>query len=371
MKIAYIYDAIYPWVKGGAEKRVYEIARRMVDRGHEVHWFGLKWWEGENDIVMEGINLHGVGKWDNLYVDGRRSVKEGLYFGMKILMGFKGDFDVIDCQEFPYFPCFSAKIHSLFKSKLVITWHEVWADYWYEYLGWKGMFGKFIEKLTAKLTDNNIAVSEMTKRNLEDIGKKKVEVIPNGIEFKSIQKIRESGERSDIIFAGRLIKEKNIDILIKTIKTIKEEIPDIRCFIIGDGPERMKLEKYVLDFELRENVEFLGFLEKHDDVISYMKSSKVFVLSSTREGFGIVALEANACGLPVITINHERNAVKELIKDGTNGFLCGLTEEEISEKIILALSEGMGKKCIDTSKRYDWSAIIENYDSFLKEITVN
>ncbi|MCL0050604.1 hypothetical protein M1N22_01970 [Dehalococcoidia bacterium] len=115
MKIAYIYDAVYPWIKGGAEKRVYEISKRLVVRGHEVHWFGLKWWDGENDIVKDGVYLQGIGKWDNLYADGRRSIKEGLYFGIKTLTGLKGDFDIIDCQEFPYFPCFTAKVHSLFK----------------------------------------------------------------------------------------------------------------------------------------------------------------------------------------------------------------------------------------------------------------
>ena len=109
MKITYVYDAVYPWIKGGAEKRIYEISKRLVERGHEVHWFGMKWWDGEKDIVKDGIHLHGIGEWDDLYVDGRRSIAEGIYFGLKTLTGLKGDFDVIDCQEFPYFPCFSAR----------------------------------------------------------------------------------------------------------------------------------------------------------------------------------------------------------------------------------------------------------------------
>lgn len=119
MKIAYVYDAIYPWIKGGAEKRVYEISKRLVERGHDVHWFGIKWWEGERDIVKDCIHLHGIGKWDNLYVNGRRSIKEGLYFGIKTLTELKGDFDVIDCQEFPYFSCFSAR--RFFIDYLILT----------------------------------------------------------------------------------------------------------------------------------------------------------------------------------------------------------------------------------------------------------
>ncbi len=42
MKIAFIYDAVYPWIKGGAEKRIYEIGRRLADK-HEVHWYGIRW----------------------------------------------------------------------------------------------------------------------------------------------------------------------------------------------------------------------------------------------------------------------------------------------------------------------------------------
>jgi glycosyltransferase involved in cell wall biosynthesis len=371
MKIAYVYDAVYPWIKGGAEKRIYEISKRLVERGHEVHLFGIKWWEGERDIAVDRVYLHGIGKWDNLYVEGRRSIKEGLYFGFKTLTGLKGDFNVIDCQEFPYFSCFSAKMISwLKKSKLVITWHEVWGDYWFEYLGKKGIFGRSVEKLTTKLTEGNVAVSERTKEDLERIGVKgDVQVIPNGIDFGEIEKIRASEEESDIIFAGRLIKEKNVDLLIKAAELVKKEILDVKCMIIGDGPEKRELEKLATDLEMDNNIKFTGFLKNHDDVISYMKSSKVFVLPSTREGFGIVALEANACGLPVVTVNHERNAACDFINDG-NGCICELSEGDIAKKILVAIDkkEDMGRKCIEFSRKYDWNRMADLTESTYEEL---
>jgi len=371
MKIAYIYDAVYPWIKGGVEKRIYEIARRLVERGHEVHCFGLKWWDGGKDIVMDGINLHGIGKWNNLYVNGRRSIKEALYFGIKTLTGLKGSFDVIDCQEFPYFSCFSAKVHSLLKkSELVITWHEVWGDYWFEYLGKKGIFGWSAEKLTTKLTDKNVAVSERTKKDLERIGVKNIKVIPNGIDFRRIEKVKPSEEESDIIFVGRLIKEKNVDVLIKAVELVKREIPDVKCIIIGDGPERSKLEKLATYLGVDDNIKFIGFLENHDDVIAYMKSSKVFVLLSTREGFGIVALEANACGLPVVTVNHERNAATEIITNGKNGFICKLSERDVAEKILIGLDrrKDIEGRCIENAIKYDWDRIAGLAESFYRSL---
>lgn len=359
MKIAYVYDAVYPWVKGGAEKRVFEIGRRLVERGHEVHWFGLKWWDGPKDISRDGVYLHGVGEWGELYTDGRRSIKEGLYFGWKVLRGLKGDFDVVDCQEFPYFPCFSSKLRSKFSdSKFFITWHEVWGDYWFKYLGKKGLFGWSVEKLTSKLTDNNIAVSESTRRDLEEMGVKS-EVIPNGIDFEWIQGVEE-GEKSDLVFAGRLIKEKNVNLLLKSIGLLKEEVPDVRCVVVGDGPERERLERLVKELGLRDNVVFTGFLEDYRDVISYLKGSKVFVLPSVREGFGIVALEANACGLPVVTVDHRDNAAHDLITN-ENGFICELNERDIADKVREGLkSEGrMRESCVEFAKGYDWGKVSE------------
>lgn len=88
MKIAYVYDAVYPWIKGRAEKRIYEVGRRLA-RKHEVHWYGIGWWVDERDgegeaMEHDGIILHPVCKPVQLYVDGRRSIKEAIYFAGKL-----------------------------------------------------------------------------------------------------------------------------------------------------------------------------------------------------------------------------------------------------------------------------------------------
>jgi glycosyltransferase involved in cell wall biosynthesis len=374
MKIAYIYDAVYPWVKGGVEKRIYEVARRLASRGHEVHGYGIGWWLNDNSdriIEHEGIILHSVCEPMQLYISGRRNISEAVVFAGKLLPELiKEGFDVVDCQEFPYFPCFTAKFHSLLrKSQLVITWHEVWDKYWFYYLGKKGLFGWVVERLTSKLASENIAVSEKTRKDLEKVGVKNVRVIPNGIDLKKIEGVKPSEEESDVIFVGRLIKDKNVDILIQAISLIKMEMPDIRCVIVGDGPEKGRLIKLAKELGVEDNVKFTGFLENYDDVIAYMKSSKVFVLPSTREGFGIVALEANACGLPVVTVNHEGNAVCDFI-NCENGFICKLSAEDIAENILVGVETGkvVRKKCIENAMRYDWDIIVDIVESFYKEV---
>lgn len=376
MKIAFVYDAVYPWVKGGAEKRVYEIGKRLANKGHEVHWYGIGWWwpeKGQKDIEFDGIHLHGVSRPLDLYTGDRRSIKEAIYFALKLFPKLMEEkFDIIDCQGFPFFSCFTTKIHSLLgKSTLIITLHEVWNEYWYDYLGMAGFFGIIIEKATVNLTDKIISVSVKTKRDLKEIkASERSIVISNGIDFEYIMEIKASQERSDIIFAGRLIKEKNVDFLIEAVSIIKERIPDIKCFIVGDGPERAKLEKLTEKLCVQENVIFKGFVEDHDDLITYMKSSKVFVLPSEREGFGIVVLEANACGLPVITVNHKMNAASDLIIDNKNGFVASFSSDEIAEKTLdmIYKKEKIEENCIKMAKMYDWNSIVDSLERYYMSI---
>jgi len=374
MKIAFVYDAIYPWIKGGVEKRVYEVGKRLAGRGHEVHWYGIRWWEEDETAETaekDGIVLHGVVKPVELYKNGRRTIREAISFSQNLLLPIlKEKFDILDCQSFPYFSCISSKFHSLIRgSNLVITWHEVWGDYWYEYLGVKGFIGGAVEKVVARLTDKNIAVSNKTKRDLERFGVKVAAIVPNGIDFEKIRDVKASEMKSDVIFVGRLIKEKNVDVLLKAISLLREEMRDVSCIIVGDGPERERLMKLARDLKVEGNVAFLRFLDNHETVISLMKSSKVFVLPSTREGFGITVLEANACGIPVVTIDSEMNAAADLVKGGT-GFLSELDAGDIGSKIKLAIERGktMRKVCIKSSRKYDWDDVTGRLESFYTSV---
>ena len=134
--------------------------------------------------------------------------------------------------------------------------------------------------------------------------------------------------------------------------------------IIGDGPEKDNLEDLVRDLNIGEAVTLKGFLPDQDDVLSYMKASKVFVLPSVREGFGIVALEANACGIPVVTVDHPQNATRDLIKEGQNGFLCQLSAEDIARNILTALDsrEEMREMCMEFPKSFDWDEIVQSLE---------
>lgn len=378
MKIAYVYDTIYPYTLGGVEKRIWELSRRLTAKGHVVHIFGPKFWEGPSSIQKEGIQLHGVCEPPKeRFINGRRSITWPLKFSVFLFPSLmKEKFDIVDCQNFPYLPCFSAKVASVIKRyHFLVTWHEVWANYWYEYLGKSGILGKTVEKLVTFLSVQDIAVSQPTKITLEAIcAKKRIQVIPNGIDLGAIKQVKPSSEISDIIFVGRIIKEKNVDILVRSVNLIKKEIPLVKVFIIGDGPEKNQIEKIILNLGLKDNVIMLGRIEADAQVYSYMKSSKVFVSLSTREGFGIVALEANACGLPVVCVKHDRNAMVGLITEGYNGFILDdVKEQSLARKLISAeeTSNDLREKCLASAELNDWDVIAEKVNSFYKLVIAN
>jgi glycosyltransferase involved in cell wall biosynthesis len=368
MRIALVYDAIYPYVKGGGEKRFYEIGRQLVQRGHQVHLYGMKFWNEDNIIEKDGLYLHGICRARKLYTkEGRRSILQALYFGLCSLNLIKEHFDVLDCCTFPYFSLFACKLVSVIKRKqLFSTCHEVWGkDYWLEYIGWKGFIGYVVEKFALFLPDRIISVSSHTANKLKNQlnSKKPIDLIPNGIKTEMIKKVNRSKEECEVIFTGRLLTHKNVDVLIKSIHLVKRKLPGIRCSIVGNGPEKESLIDLTNKLNLKNNIRFYDFLDKQEDVFSLIKSSKVLVLPSTREGFGMVVIEANACGVPVITVNSKDNAAKELIKEGKNGFVCLLDEKDISEKLITILSNStdskIRKNCINFAAQYEWNRIAD------------
>jgi len=371
MKIAVISDRAYPYFKGGAEKRTWDIASLLTKKGYEFHFYTGQWPGMKRDEIIDGIHLHGVYKVGNFYINGKKSIIESLLYTIKLFpVLLKADFDVIDCDQFPLIHILPVKLISILRKKrFILTWHEVWGkNYWYEYIGWKGYLGYIIEKLAVLMPDKIISVSKHTTHKLENElnSKKPTYTVPNVIEFDIITKIKLAKEKSDIIFVGRLMSHKSVDILIKSIKLVKEKNPKIKSLIIGDGPEKKRLEVLAQKLNLEKNIKFLGFLENHDDVYALMKSSKVFVFPSIREGFGIVVIEANACGIPVITIDHKDNAARDLIEERKNGFVCQLNEEEIAKRIMEILENNLSRKmkeaCKDFAKNYDWDKIADEIE---------
>lgn len=369
-KIAFISDAIYPYNKGGKETRIFEISTRLAKMGYDVHIFCMKWWSGKVKVKNEnGVTLHALCNYYPLYSGKRRSIRQAIMFSLSTFKLIKEDFDVIDVDHMPHLVLFPVKLVCIIKrKKLFATWNEVWGrKYWVKYMGFFGNIAFLIEWLSARIPDKIIAVSTHTKTKLQRDLKinRDIIVVSNGIDVNEIVNTKPSENKSDIIYAGRLLSHKNIDCLIKSIKLLNNKYPNIKCIIVGRGPEEKKLKNLANKMNLQKNIIFYDFKDNHKDLYALMKSSKVFAFPSTREGFGIAALEANASGIPVITTDHKDNAAKDLIIKGKNGNIVKLDENEIAKNVINFLTMKKNENnYLALVKNYDW----KNITNTLKEV---
>lgn len=382
MRIAYVYDAVYPFIKGGGERRIYEVARRLSDRGHQIFILGMKCWDGAASLEENGLRYRAISPYINSYHStGRRSIVQALGFGgfaWRILVEQK--YDIIDCGQWPYFHMFPVKAYSFIRrTPFLVTWYEVWKSHWLDYLGWPGIFGMWAERIFCQFPDRLVAVCEMTRTDLVGLGmsQERIEVIPNGIDCARIQAVPPGPVRTDLAYCGRLKNHKNIHLLIEAVAILKRSLPTVSAVVIGDGPESAVLRNLAAQLGVSENIIFTGALDDFDEVISWLKASKVFVHPSTKEGGGSITLfEANACGLPVIAVKCANGIDPLLIEQGKNGYFVEPRPERIADTasfllnnpVQLAENSTFSKK--DAAK-YDWDIIASQYEQvYEREISI-
>jgi glycosyltransferase involved in cell wall biosynthesis len=370
MDVAFVSNVVFPFVKGGAEKRIHEIGTRLADEGHDVTVYGRHFWDGPEETTHDGMTLRAAAPGIELYnEDGQRSITEAMDFAARLVPTLRphvDEHDLVIASVFPYFPVLSAKLCTLLAdTPLVTTWHEVWGDYWDEYLGTLAFGGKLVEHLTARTPQHPIAVSGITADRLAELGPARddIEVVPNGIDVQQIQdaplpteSYRADGRPGfDILFVGRLIQDKRVDVLLDAFDRVVEEY-DVTLGIVGDGPQVDALRERGSALDHAERVTFLGFLDEYEDVLGHMRAARVFASPSTREGFGITYAEAMAADCTVIAADHPNSAASEVVDDA--GYLVEPTADGVAEALDHALSgERPPMAPTERATRYDWDTV--------------
>lgn len=367
MRLGFVSNVVYPFVTGGAQKRIHEIGTRLADKGHDVTIYGRHFWDGPREMTYEGMTLRAAAPATELYEEeGRRSITEAIDFALRLLPTLRrhiADHDLVVASVFPYFPVLSSRLSTRFSTPLVTTWHEVWRDYWNDYLGRLAPFGRAVERITARVPQYPVTVSGVTADRLATIGprREQINVVPNGIDIERIQSVPPASDGFDILFAGRLIEDKHVDRLLRAFDRVALE-RDVTLGIIGDGPQRDALERTALASETDDQIAFLGFLDDYDDVLGHMKAASIFASPSTREGFGITYLEAMASGCTVVGADHPDSAASEVIDDA--GFVVEPTVGNLADILDRALAgERPPTDPLTVANQYDWDSITEQAES--------
>lgn len=153
-----------------------------------------------------------------------------------------------------------------------------------------------------------------TRLNLMGISASKIFILHNVVEMTSFN--HNIPKVFDLIFVGYLRPLKRLDRLVKIVFELKKTKPNILCAIVGDGPEKGKIEKMVIELKLYKNI---IFLEHSNNIPSILAKSKVLILTSDSEGLPMAIIEAMMAGLPVVSSSI--NDIPDIVQHGKNGFL--------------------------------------------------
>jgi len=140
MRICVVYDCLYPYTVGGAERWYRNLAERVAASGHEVTYLTLRQWSADDDPRIPDVRVVPVAAGSDLYANGRRRISPPLRFGQGVLRHLRrygDDYDLVHTASFPYFSVLAARAaQRRHRFRLFVDWHEVWShEYWDEYLG--------------------------------------------------------------------------------------------------------------------------------------------------------------------------------------------------------------------------------------------
>lgn len=389
MKIAIVYDPVYPWSKGGGEKALWELSAELVRSGHEIHYFGMRHWGKPATIRRAGVHIHGVCPDVPLYAkSGRRSMAEPLLFAAGLLRAFwrmrRERFDVVNCISFPYASVLVVALLralGIIRAKFAVTWLEVWGrEYWRDYLKSPLLAhaASALERACAALGDSHICISELTRSRLGKllgVPAARSATIPFGIHGDEGPASPATKSRGACVTAARLVEHKNVTVFVDAWPEVLRQCPGATAVIIGEGPLSEELRSLIARRRLGDSIVLAGWLDR-EMLIREIARAEVLVHPSTREGQGLVALEAMALGTAVVAARHPENAITDFLRDGENGLLIneyadpkfwaaaivGLLRDHARRELIAA-------NATRTALGFDWqSGIVARYIGHLETL---
>lgn len=378
MKILFITQ-FFSSSTGGGETLFYNVVKTLAERGHEAL------------VVCHKMNYEYIDEFPNARIfqispkiDNKgllpRSICQNLQFtanaaisGVRIIRSNK--VDLIHTNG--HVPILAGSIlGKLHRIPVIATIHDTWKT-WpaEEHLGkLQVTSGYFLEKLVLKMPLDRIhAVSNTTKQDILEINDKaKITVIHNGIDPHAFPKGSECYFGKSVIFIGRLVYHKNLEVAIRAFQLVTKAIPEAKLIVIGDGPMKGRWVKLSSELGLINNITFTGYIE-HDEKLAILNSCSTLVMPSIHEGFGLVILEAFAVGKPVLVSNVK--PYDEIVQEGEDGYLISPYDyKEWASKIILLLSSPelchiMGERGRKKAeKNFDINNVANKMDRLYREI---
>ncbi|NPB03436.1 MAG: glycosyltransferase family 4 protein [Thermotogae bacterium] len=312
---------------GGAEVHLKEIFSRLANMGLEIHVLSCGFKGSKRYEIIEGIHIHRVAS--------RPIFNFAVPFKLRE-MESRWRFDILieDLNKLPFY----TKLYSKSPRKLAILHHLFGKTIYEETNPIAATYVYFQERLIPYFYKDwpFVVVSESTKEELVRLGvpESNVKVIYNGIDTVFFHP-REKYVQPTVLYINRFRRYKRPDLAVEIFARIKKRMPEVRFLMAGKGPYLEKVRS--LSHKLNVEVDFLGFISEKEKS-EVLARSWVVLNTSSKEGWGLVNMEAFASGTPVV--GFKVPGMKDSVKDGYNGFLVEYGNvEEAAKKVMLILED--------------------------------
>ena len=389
MKILQVIPYFYPaWTYGGPVRIAYELSKRLVERGHDVTVY-------TTDALDKSSRLRSGGK--TLDIDGIKvcyfknlsnnlAFNHHLFISPGMILPMRGEcqnFDILHLHDFRGFQSLVAyhyaKKHG---PPCVLQAHgEIPRIAQKQML--KKMFDLFIGYKILRDASKVIAVTktEAKQYGSMSVSEDKIEVVPNGIDLSEFANLPKRGEfrrknslndsQKIILYLGRLNKVKGLDLLARAFAGLSRDLDNARLVVVGpDDGYLPTLKKLIEELKIKDKVLFTGPLYGKDKLGAYVDAD-VYVLPSAYEIFGITALEALACGTPVIVT--DRCGIAEWI--GSNvGYVVQYDQEQLQHALLhilgdIKMRQEFGEKGkLLVRERFNWEKIAEQVENLYERV---
>ncbi len=378
IKVAIVYETVFPEFKGGVERWFQYLASELVPEGFDVFYLNTN----EVAEIREKVTFVDVGKTKySFHLTGKRTIRGTLSYATALFRYLlKNDFDFVYMSSFPFLHIWAAKLVRVCKRKkfkIVVEWFEFPSfKFWNREFGLKkGWAGYAIQEFTARLSDVNVTYLESTQSQLSKRNSKGKTLLKlPGIcpTISDNTPIYNNSDSVDLCQIGRLIPDKNPLISLDLVNELIRHGWKGRFTFIGSGPMKEELLKRISELNLQTRV---FFLENPDDKSKnlILQNSVALVHPSIREGYGLVIIEAAALGVPAILIRGEDNKSTELgispsliAESGDVSTLAACVFEAIRNQ--LTLSEECLRWITEVSPKMSAAVSISEIANFMRMI---
>ncbi|MFS0712641.1 glycosyltransferase family 4 protein [Microbacterium sp. 2P01SA-2] len=362
-RVAVAYDCLFPFTTGGGERQYSAFAAELVKLGHDVDYLTSRQWDDDSELPDDFAVVPVTGRLSLYSGDGVRRIPAALRFAAGLfaaLVRRRRRYGAVIVSGLPIFNVFAARLALLGSgTRLVVDYLEVWPrPQWIEYSGAvTGTIAWVLQRAAIAVTPLATCHSQLSATRLRAEGLRSTPVVSPGLIDGTVETgpVTPASEPPYVLYVGRHIPDKRVETLPAAVAQARRHLPGLRLVVLGRGPSGDTVRAAVADSAGEGWTEFPGFVDE-ERLAELMHGALCVVNPSRREGYGLVVVEANAHGTPVVLVSDPGNAATELVEAGVNGVVADSASAEDLSAAIRAVADG-GDELRRTARAWYDSAI--------------